>query len=171
VALNMLKSGQYTIKTKKQAVEALQMMETLKAEIAELEAKYGISEMQQDATELKKAVTRYCEVNDIDRIDFTTNDVPMHGTLVSGFDKKWLLTDEDLRSAGQPKGAKSLRRILRKKISPAEFKQVWARVTKRVVDPEGINELVDEGMLDESDVAPALVEKPRASYLRIFKDD
>jgi len=167
VALTMRNNGQYTIKSKKQAVEALQMMETLKAEIAELEKQYGISEMQQDAVELKKAVTAYCATNGIDRIDFDDK----HGTLVTGFDKKWILTDEDLTAAGQPQGAKSLRRILRRKFRNAEdFKRIYARVTKRVVDPEGLDELVAEGVLDDSDIAPALVEKPRTPYLRIFQN-
>lgn len=171
MALKLLTNGQYVVKTKKQAVEALQMMETLKGEIAALRKEHGLDELEQDAVELKKAATRYLVENGVERLDFTHDVVNMHGTLVAGFDKKWLLTNEDLQSAGQPTGAKSLRSILRKKFSdPADFKRVWARVTKRVVNPEGIDELVSEGAIDEDDVAPALVEKPRTPYLRIYED-
>lgn len=170
MALKILTNGQYVIKSKKQAIEALQMMQTLKDEIEEIRKDHGLGELEQDATELKKAVTAYCSNNGIDRLDFAHDDAPFHGTLVAGHDTRWILSKDDLVSAGQPKGAKSLRAILRAKLSTEDFKYAWAKVTKRVVNPEGIDELVTEGMVSENDVAPALVEKPRTPYLRIYQD-
>jgi hypothetical protein len=170
VALKILTNGQYVVKTKAQAVEALQMMETIKEEVAAIRKRHGMDDLEQDAVELKKAVTRYCTSNGVDRLDFTHDKSHYHGTLIAGFDKKWVLTNEDLASAGQPQGAKPLRSILKRKFQAEEFKRIWARATKRVVDPEGIDALVSEGVLSEHDVAPALVEKPRTPYLRIFED-
>jgi hypothetical protein len=170
VALKILSNGQYVVKTKKQAIEAMQMMGTMKDEISAIRKKYGLDEMEQDATELKKAVTRYCVENNVDRLDYEHENSNYHGTLVAGFDKKWILTQDDLRSAGQPAGAKPLRTILKDKFSAEEFKRVWARATKRIADPEGIDALVSDGVLDEDDVAQALVEKPRTAYLRIYED-
>jgi hypothetical protein len=171
VALKILTNGQYVVKTKAQAIEALQMMETIKEEVAAIRKRHGMDDLEQDAVELKKAVTRYCTSNGVDRLDFTHDKSHYHGTLIAGYDKKWLLTTDDLRSAGQPTGAKALRSILKRKFLNAdEFKRVWSRATKRVADPEGIDALVSEGILSERDIAPALAEKPRTPYLRIFED-
>jgi len=170
VALKMNVNGQYVVTSKKQAIEALVMMHTLKDEIAEIRKKAGLDELEQDAVELKKAVTGYCVNHGVERLDFEHDDDPMHGTLVKGYDRTWLLTDEDFRSAGAPVGAKSLRRILRRKFGSEDFKRIYARITKRVLDPEELDALVTEGVIDADEIAPAFVEKPRTPYLRIFND-
>lgn len=169
MALKMRDNGTYEVKTKKQAIEALQAMRRLDAEIQREMEESGIGEMMQDATEMKKAVTRWMTDSEIEQLQCDG----FHGTLVRAVNSKmWITTDEDLVTAGQPAKAMSLRRIIRKKFkNAAKRKEVWMRITKRVVDPEALDEAVAEGVLSADEVAPAYVETFKAPYMRVYNDE
>jgi len=168
VALTRKTNGQYTVKTRKQAIEALTAARTMKAEIQALMEEHGISDMMEDATEMTKAVVRYMDEQKLDNLQAKG----FHGTLVrAAYDKRWIATDEELDEAGRPANSMSLRRILRKKFkNAAKRKEIWMRITKRVADPEGIDEVVTEGILTIEEVGPSYVEKTKAPYLRIYED-
>jgi DNA-binding HxlR family transcriptional regulator len=76
-----------------------------------------------------------------------------HGTLVEGFDGRW--------------DAVKLRRILKKK---SNFKELWSAITKREIDPEKLNEAVEEGLIKKKEIQAAWVEVPRKPYLRLFEE-
>lgn len=167
MALKMLDNGQYVVKNAKQAKEALGAMRELQASIEEIEKENDLPEMRQDATEMKKAVQRWMEETEADQLQCDG----YHATLIRGnYDGRWIGTDEDLVDANSPDGAIPLRRILKKKFDKAGAKEVWQRITKRVVDPDVLDEVVAEGILAADEVAPAYVEKTKAPYLRIFDE-
>lgn len=172
MSLKMLANGQYEVKTLKQAKEALQGMRNLQAEIEEMMKESGISEMMEDATEMKRAATAYAVSNKLERIDCNG----FHATLIEqSYDTHFLATDEDVREA-EPQGRqlKSLRSILRKKFGPmtkgSKSLEIWKRVTKPVVDKTALEEVVAEGELTAKELTPSFVEKKKAPYLRVFED-
>ena len=168
MALTRTLNGEYVLKNKTQLKSALLLMQELADDIEALRLKHGIQELEQDATELKKAATRYMEENEIDEVALEGG---QYGKLVRGaYDRRWILSDDELTEAELADGARSLRRILKKKFknSPDKFKQAYAFVSKRVADPEGIQEAVSEGLVTEKEIAPAFVEKEKRPYLRVF---
>lgn len=165
--LKMLDNGQYVVTNAKQAKEALNAMRELQSSIEEIEKENDLPEMRQDAVEMKKAVQRWMEQADKDQLQCDG----YHATLVrANYDGRWIGSDEDLVDADSPEGAIPLKRILKKKIGRPAYKEVWARITKRVVDPSALDDVVAEGILSADDVAPAYVEKTKAPYLRIYDE-
>lgn len=170
MALKRLENGEYVVKTKDEAIRAIKAAKELGQAIEEIRKENGIPEMEMDAAEMMKAATRYMDSKDMKQLDLGDG---RHATLIKAeYDKQWLLTKDDLVLAGQPRDAKPLRSIL-KKLFPdkGEFTEIWNRVTKRVADPEGINECVEEGLLSEDEIAPALVAKTKKPFVRVFGDE
>jgi hypothetical protein len=161
-----MKNGQFQVRTEAEAIEALTRMEEFQAEVAELQREHGILELMEDATELKKAATAWAEKNlegEDNRVDLGNG---RWGTLIRGAEQVWVLTKTE---APKMAGVVPLRQVLKKKFkSPEEFKEIWKRATKTVANPEGIDALVSEGILTDDEIAPALIEKKRAPYLRMF---
>lgn len=165
MALKTNKNGSYTVTTKADAVKALKMMQERQEEVMRLQAEAGITELMQEATELKKAATAYVVANGIEKLDLGDH----YATLrQDGYARQWIATKDDLEKLDAPTGAIPLRTILKKSLTPENFKEVWNRVTKRVVDADALQEAVDEGILDEEEIAPAFVEKTKAPYLRLY---
>jgi len=165
VALARKANGEYVLKSRQELVRALRMMQGLKLEIAQWKKENGIDEMEQDAVELKKAAERYMTSKGLDEIQLEGTS---YAKLIrAGYDRRWILLDKDMPDEAHP-SAMSLRRILKRHFSTDEFKAVWARVSKRVADPEGIQEVVDEGLITENEIAPAFIEKERRPFLRIY---
>jgi len=166
MALTRRDNGEYVLKSQKQLKSALALMQELAEDISTIEKEQGIDEMRQDATELKRAATRYAVENGIEKIQLEGD---QYAVLVrAGHNRRWLLNDNEIERS-MPKGTKSLRSILKKKFpSKPKFVQVWKRVTKRVPDPEGIQECIDEGLLTEKEIAAAFVEDEKAPFLRIY---
>jgi hypothetical protein len=165
MALKRDDHGQYHLTSKKQVISALALMEELKADIQELMDKYDITEMMQDATELKKAAQRWLIENKIDELEI--KDGKRVKLIRAGYDRRWILTSKE----DVPKGAVPLRNLLKKKLKDAEFKEVWGRITKRVADPVEIDEIIAEGIVTEKDIAKAFVEKEKAPYMRIYDQE
>ncbi len=168
MALKTDKDGNYILKNEKDVVRALKLMENLAIEIAEIEEKHGIRDMQTQAVELKKAATTYCVDNDVTEIELGNG---RYGKLIEqGHNRRWILSRADLSGDDQlPKGFKSLKQILKKKFPDVgKRKAILSRITTRTVNPQGIQELITEGVLREKDVAPAYIEDAKAPYLRIY---
>lgn len=176
LALKPTKSGEYHIKTLKEAKEALVLFQSIKGELDEIREREGMAEMEQDGVELKKAVTRFAVSTKTERIDF---DDGVHATLVSQFYGAEYIATVDEIPASLPENRKKvvpLQTIIEKKFKSkidekgSKARKVWMKITKRVVDKEAIDQLVAEGVFKVDDLAPAFVEKEKAPYLRIFED-
>lgn len=158
-------NGTYTITSKDGAIKALKMMQERSEEAQALMQEQGITELMQEATELKKAATAYCVAKGISQLDMEDS----YATLrEDGYDRRWIATRKELADVSAPDGAVPLYEIIRRGFTNIEGKEIWKRITKRVVDPEALQEVVDEGILSEDEIAPAFVEKKKAPYLRIY---
>lgn len=167
MALKRTKNGEYVLSSQKQVISALTLMADLADEITELEEEHGIREMKQDAVELKKAADRYMIENGISEIDL--KDGRMAKVVESAHDRHWVLLDDELEDDPIP-GAKSLRSILKKKFKGDKeaFKNIMARVSKRIADPDGIQEAIADGTLNENEIEAAFVEKEKKPYVRVY---
>jgi hypothetical protein len=173
VALKSNKNGTYTVTAKEDAVKALKLMAERQEAAQALMKKHKITELMQEATELKKAATEFCVAKGIEKLDLGDS---YAGLREDGYDRRWIVDKGELVQF-QLAGAANvidLKTILKKKFAKkgvsvtAEFKEVWKRITKRVVDPDALQEAIDDGTLDEDEIAPAFVEKKKAPYLRIY---
>lgn len=164
VKLKRNQNGTYTIKTKDEATKALILSNDLKKEIEEIEEQQGLLELRQDATALKQGATQFLAAKGIDTLDLGD----LYATLRrDAYARRWIATDDDLE--GAPEGATPLRTILKKKFkkNPDKFKEVWKRITRPVVIADELQELVDEGVLEEDEIATAFVEKTKAPFVLI----
>jgi hypothetical protein len=164
--LKRLNNGQYKVTSKKEAVEALSTMAELTTEILALMAEHGITEMQEDATELKKAATRWAAQNEVARIDLPDGS---HATLRRDkYGGHWIATDDDL-TTDDAASAVPLLRILRKKYkNKVTRSEIWNRVTRRQVDSDALQRVIAEGILTAEEVAPAYAEKEKAPFLIVY---
>jgi hypothetical protein len=160
-------NGTYTISTKADVVKALKMMQERKEEAESLMREHGIQELMQEATELKKAATAYCVAKGISNVDMGDSYAQLRE---DGYDRRWIGTRAELAEMDAPEGAVPLRTILQRKFGGKSdtFKETWNRITKRVIDKDSLQEVIDEGVLDEDEIAPAFVEKKKAPYLRVY---
>jgi len=183
MALKQLSNGTYEIRNMKDAVAALNLFQTLDEEIIELMQEHGITEMMQDAVELKKAVTKWAVETKTERIDYEGH----HATLISqNYDARFIGTKDEVPTdraelyrygivdehGREVRKIVPLRAILKKKFKkhPAKVKEIWQRATVRIVDKEAVEELISEGVLTVDEIAPCFVEKTKAPYLRPFED-
>lgn len=161
MALQRNANGQYVIRSKTEAVRALTMMQNLQDEITELKKEYGLDEMEMDATELKRAATAYCANNGVEILKLPK--VNRYARLIKAVaSKKWIGTKDDMPDDAD-KGAKPLKSIV--------SKEVWMKITKRVPDPELIDEAVAEGLVTLREIEPAYVETFKSPYLGIYEGD
>jgi hypothetical protein len=160
-------NGTYTIRSAAQAAEALERMKVLQKEIDDIQRKSGVMDMMIEASELKKGATRWA-------VESGTEVVPLdHGYARMRRDKydgRWIASDSDMD--GAPDDARSLYSIICEKFKkmPVRRKKVWLRVTKRVVDPEALQEVVSEGYLTLHEIQSAFYEKTKEPYLRLYEE-
>lgn len=173
MAVKVQKNGFIEIKTEEDALEALTRFRNLKAEIDEVRADSGLDELEKDAVAYKAATEAFMVQARLKHIQGDG----FHGTLVEGTgSSQWIATDDDLK-VGTPKRCKSLQSIIEKKFKSSigekgsKARKMWMRITKRVLDPEAIEELVNEGVLDVDEISPAWYEVPRKPYLRLYEDE
>ena len=151
------------------AVALLSEFDEIQQQIEEFRKKNGIPKLEARADEIKREVTTWAAANDVDRIELPNG---RWGTLIrSVAGVVWIWGEEDTPDEfDAPEGFRALRTILRKKFrqDPETLKRVTRQVTRRVVNPEGLDEVVQEGLLTEDEIAPAMVEKMKAPYIRVF---
>lgn len=164
-------NGSYTVTSKEGAVKALKMMNERSEEAQALMAEHGISELMQEATELKKAATAFCVAKGVEKLDLGDQ----YATLrEDGYDRRWILDDDEITDESLPVGVVSLHSIIvakygnELKVKGSKARKLWMKITKRVVDAEALQEAVDRGDLDEDEIEPAFVEKKKAPYLRLY---
>lgn len=145
------------MRSKVQAAEALAKAESLKAQAQELMEDHGITAMLSTADELKKEVTKFCASKGIEQLDL---DDGRYGKLIQGVQERiWVGTKDDI-----PAG-------MRDKVKPLKSlvpKEIWMKLTRRVPDPEKIQDAVAEGLVTLKQIEPCYVEKYRAPYIRVF---
>lgn len=165
-------NGYIEITTDEDAIEALQNAKNLQNEIEEVKAESGLDELEKDLTAYKAALRDFMIRTNIEHIPGDG----FHGTLVKGSSgSRWITTDDDI-SENDPERVMSLQACIEKKFKSkvsekgSKARKVWLKITKRVADPEAIEEAVNEKVLKVEDISPAWVELTRAPYLRIFED-
>lgn len=172
MALKVTKDGWVVIKSKKDAAEALEAFQQMKAELDELREEHGITDLEKDLVTYKTAVQTWMVETGVEQVQCRG----FHATLVKGFyGSRWIATDDDI-TEGDPAGAASLQSIIEKKFKSkvtekgSKARKVWMKITRRVVDHDKVEELVQAGTLNVDEIAPAWSEKEKAPYLRLFED-
>jgi ribosomal 50S subunit-associated protein YjgA (DUF615 family) len=160
MALKRNKNGQFIISSQAEAKRALEMLERLQSEIAELEKEHGIDEMKIDSVELKKAATNYLAAKGAESLKFGTGRIAKLVRAVN--QKKWIGTKDELTQSDYGQEVKPLRSLVNK--------ETWMLITKRVPDPEKIDQMVVEGDLKLKDIEAAYVETYKAPYLYLGDD-
>ena len=152
-------AGGANVKTKKDAIAALEISVQLKEQAEELMELHGITEMLDAAEELKKKATTFAASKNIDKLDLPDG---RYGKLITSVhDRIWVGTKADMPE-GAPDGTRPLKALV--------SKEVWMKITRRVPDPEKIDEAVSEGLVTHDEIAPAYFEKMRSPYIRVFGD-
>lgn len=145
------------IKTKNDAVEALTEATKLKEEAEALMQEHGITEMLETADELKKKATAFAASKGIDRLDLPDG---RYGKLITAVHARiWVGTKDDI-----PEDATNKVKPLKSLVS----KEVWMKITRRVPDPERIEQAVSDGLVTLDEIEPAYLERMRAPFLRVF---
>ena len=144
------------IKTKADALKALQRVDEIQAEIGPKMA---------EATELKRAATEFAKGKNMDVLQLDT----AYYRLVERSSRMWVATDDDLPPG--VKGAKSLRSICKGISVKVKGKKVplWQLITKRVPDPELIDEAVKKGWISEKEISKAYIEKPQSPFMQRYE--
>jgi hypothetical protein len=157
------------LKSRAEVRQALKRMEQLADEIAEIEERHGLAGMREEAVRLKKAACNYMVEHEMETLELDKR-TGKYARLVRGeYDGHFVVTEDEL-GADTPTEAVSLRTIFKRKFGKG-FMDMWKIATKRVADPEGIQDLMRKGIISDEDVAPAYVVKDKAPYLRIFGKD
>lgn len=179
MALKRASNGTYIISSEKEAKTALNLFQALADEMQAIREEHGLQEMEEDAIELKRAVTHFMVGKGKKRIEIP--DYPgMYGTLIeSGYDKRIIATKEELddyMSDDKPviqEKVTPLRTFLLKKYGKGtkEFKEAWNRLTKKVADEDAIAEAINAGEFTVEQISKCYIEKQKAPYLRLFGKD
>jgi len=155
------------VKTEADAKAALLKVREIQEQIAVLYALHGITDLENEITVLKQAATAWAVENDKDTIG-------LGGKLYARLRRDkyggtWVATDDDLTN-DTPVDVMPLRLILKKKFGSdaAKYREVWNRVTKRTVDPEKLDRVVQEGILTAEEVSPAFFEKDKKPFIQIY---
>ena len=145
-----------SIKSMADAQKALEEMEKIELEIAP---------QMRRATELKKAVTAFAVKKNIPVVQLDG----VYYRHIQRNTHKWIPTDEDMPGTA-PKGAKSVMAIVKGRKVKIKGKSVplWQLITKRVVDPQLIDQAVTQGHITEKEIEKAYVATPQAPFLQRY---
>jgi hypothetical protein len=170
MALKRLKNGQFQVKNVEEAREALIGSENLKEEVQALMQEHGITEMMEDAAEMKKAATAWAANTDTPRIDLGNGRQGEPYALLrrDKYGGTWIASSDDI-DGNTPVSVIPLLYILRKKFkNKTERSEIWNRITKRTVDQDALDRVVREGLLTAEEIAPAFYEKEKAPFLIVY---
>lgn len=152
--LRKSKSGQYIVKTKADAIEALERVEEIDKKLKPLMI---------EQTELKKAATAYADEKNLDVVQLAGR----YWRLITRYTRMWVGTADEM--PGDVSDAVSLYEICKGK--KVDGKPLWQLVTKRVPDPEKINEAVGKGWVKEKEIHKAFIEKPQTPFLQRYEGE
>jgi hypothetical protein len=145
------------IKTKEEAARVLANVVKLQEKADNLKAEHGIKELEAAASTLKKEVTEFCIAKKIDRLDLAGN--KFYGRMIQSVQQRiWVTTKDDI-----PEGVKC------KPLKSLVPKEVFMAITKRVADPDKIQDAIDDGLVTLDEIKPAYVEKMRAPYINVYE--
>jgi hypothetical protein len=142
-------------KAAREWLDAVAAVEEFNQEVAKLAKKKGIDQIRAEIPVLNQRVLRYMQEEGMRRLDLG-DDGYVNFIQATG-EHVWISTTADIPKDA-PASAKSLRKIL--------GKDLWTKVTRRVVDPKKIEQLIDEGEITEKQVAAAHFTRKRAPYIR-----
>jgi hypothetical protein len=139
--------------------DAVALMEEFEAIRVEIEPKMDRQ------VEIKKAVTEYAVEKKLDVIqvdDAYFRKVQRENTF-------WVATDDELPTP-KPRGAMSLKSIVENidVVINGRTRSLWNFITKRVPDPERIDEAVRRGYITEKEISKAYLAKQQAPFLQRF---
>lgn len=168
--LKVRSDGHFVIKTKDDALRAVQYAGTIlekiekikRDQLAELETNYKF--LREDLRDFQNGA----ELAEVVSNDFRSDLVERTGSM-------WIMTDADIPDASKlpvsdrEKEIKSLFSILAELSGDNRkmFTKLWNRVTKRVLDPDGIDLAVKEGLLTIEQISPAFLDFVQTSYVMI----
>lgn len=149
IELPIDRGGAYVIETKKDAELAVKYIGSLTRHLEDLKRKSKIVSYENDLDNARKALRLYQIDNDIKDL--------ISGSYVSQLTSRnsyqWDLS--------------KLSKIVKKRFKGDEQKEIIKRVTKRIINPAGIDELVKEGLLDADEIAPAYVSSVQTQYVQV----
>lgn len=155
------------------AEKLLNQRVSLEAEIAEKKKKAGITALETKLEKVKESLTEVMTEYEIEQVEGEG----YHATLIrQSYGAFFLATDEDANEADVPtdRNLSSMRTIIREKFGPykkgSKSSHIWKRITKSVVIPDAVEEVVSEGLLTVDEISPAFIEKVKKPYARVFKD-
>jgi hypothetical protein len=160
-----------SIKTKDDAAKVLEEVRQLSNDIDALMAEHGITELTEKRDKLKSAVTKWAVSKNVEAIEISG----AYGKVITAKNQSLVLADDgDIEHLGIARDGelKTLKEIIEEKFGSVKEKgparRLWNRVTRRVVDMEGLNEAVGDGLLTVDEIAPSYFQTWKAPYLRIF---
>ena len=135
-----------SIKSLADATQALERVDEIQAEIDPL---------MREATELKKAATEFCVRKKVDVVQLDGH----YYRHIQRYNRTW---DSD--------ALYGLVRGLKVKVK-GKTTPLWQILTKRVPDPERINEAVGKGYITMDAIEAAFVEKAQSPFLQKFQGE
>jgi hypothetical protein len=152
--------GEYVVSNSKEASHLFEHFVKVNLDLEVAKLKYGIKELEEDKKKSSKALATFLANNNRKVI----KNPEMIGEVVERTKKFWVWDTNDIPDGVE--GVKPLRKILKLKFRKKDkYTMVVNAVTKRVIDPEGIQELINEKILSWKDVEPALVTYVDARYI------
>lgn len=152
-------------KTKKEARELaieiagdISALDDFKDEVAKLMRKRKLDTVEYQLKEKKAALTNFMAKENVTRLDM--GELGYVNCITATAEHVWVTTSKD-KPDDAPEGVRSLKSIL--------SKELFKRVTKRVVDVVALDELVQEGEINEDDIAPAHFVRTRSPYIKFEK--
>lgn len=152
-----------TAQAKKLAKRVVELSDEIKAwneDVKAWEKRDGIDKLRAEIPILNQRLLNFMQAKKMTKLDLEEDGYVNFVQATS--EHVWISTTNEI-PVDAPKGAKSLRKIL--------GKDLWLRVTRRVVDPKRIEELIDEGEITEEQVAPAHFTRKRAPYIRFGREN
>lgn len=152
--------------TETQARKALNKLLEKQAELELVRRQAGIPKLEAEIDAAKRTVIDFMDATDTDQL---LGD-GAHATLVrASYDSHFVGTNDEIPDWVERRVI-PLRTIIYKKLPKEEAAKLWQRVTKRVVVPEMVEEVVAEGLLEVDEISPSFVEKLKKPYIRISRD-
>jgi hypothetical protein len=149
-----LKSKAEAKRLAKECAETHDAIKEFQEEVKALEKKRGIDKLKADLPVKQQRILNFMQKEGMKKLDI--GDMGYVNFIQATHEHVWYATKADIPE-NAPRGAKSLRAIL--------GKDMFMRITKRVVDRKALSDAVEAGEIDEDEIAPAHVEKKRAPYI------
>lgn len=166
-----------TANPKAQAGKLLKRRLVLELKLQEARTQAGIPAIEEKLDKVKAALVTAMVDGGLDQVEA----MGFHATLVKqNYGSMFLATSEDVESAQrdlefpEDRVLRSVRSILRDKYGAmtkgSKSLEIWKRITRPVVVPELVEEVIADKLLTVDEIADAFVEKTKKPYARVFKD-